>query len=135
MKQMDEVKQMAFMLNETEEDFIRRAISNELKKAKIAFNDYVTVDENEYNYTIKSSHIDRFSKILNFHDIPYRFETKNGNTILFAKLRKDDFLFLYENMDLFEEDVKIPIESFEEMPDENLVKLFKKLYNNNGFSY
>ena len=38
-------------------------------------------------------------------------------------------------MDLFEEDVKIPIESFEEMPDENLVKLFKKLYNNNGFSY
>ena len=71
MKQMDEVKQMAFMLNETEEDFIRRAISNELKKAKIAFNDYVTVDENEYNYTIKSSHIDRFSKILNFHDSHY----------------------------------------------------------------
>ena len=75
-------------------------------------------------------------KILTFHEIPFEILEDDYMKIK-AKITKEDFDFLHERMDWFEEDVRIP--SYDDiqdgMPDENLVKMFNKMYNNNGYSY
>lgn len=132
----DELKNICELVNEDEESFVRRAILNEIKKANIALFDYVEVADEENEFTLKRSEGIRMVKILNFHEIP--FEILEGDYMkIKAKITKEDFDFLYERMDWFEEDVRIP--SYDDiqdgMPDENLIKMFNKMYNNNGFSY
>lgn len=132
----DELKNICELVNEDEESFVRRAILNEIKKANIALFDYVEASDEENEFTLKRSEGIRMVKILNFHEIP--FEILEGDYMkIKAKITKEDFDFLYERMDWFEEDVRIP--SYDDiqdgMPDENLVKMFNKMYNNNGFSY
>lgn len=132
----DELKNICELANEDEESFVRRAILNEIKKANIALFDYVEVADEENEFTLKRSEGKRMLKILTFHEIPFEF--LEGDYIkIKAKITKEDFDFLYERMDWFEEDVRIP--SYDDiqdgMPDENLIKMFNKMYNNNGFSY
>ena len=132
----DELKNICELVNEDEESFVRRAVLNEIKKANIALFDYVEVSDEENEFTLKRSEGIRMVKILNFHEIPVRILEGDYMKIK-AKITKEDFDFLYERMDWFEEDVRIP--SYDDiqdgMPDENLVKMFNKMYNNNGFSY
>lgn len=132
----DELKNICELVNEDEESFVRRAILNEIKKANIALFDYVEVADEENEFTLKRSEGKRMLKILTFHEIPFEFLEGDYMKIK-AKITKEDFDFLYERMDWFEEDVRIP--SYDDiqdgMPDENLVKMFNKMYNNNGFSY
>lgn len=132
----DELKNICELVNEDEESFVRRAVINEIKKANIALFDYVEVADEENEFTLKRSEGKRILKILAFHEIP--FEILEGDYMkIKAKITKEDFDFLYERMDWFEEDVRIP--SYDDiqdrMPDENLVKMFNKMYNNNGYSY
>ena len=132
----DELKNICELVNEDEESFIRRAVLNEIKKANIALFDYVEPSDEESEFTLKRSEGKRMLKILNFHEIP--FEIIAGDyMVIKAKISKEDFDFLHERMDWFEEDVRIP--SYDDiqdrMPDENLVKMFNKMYNNNGYSY
>ena len=132
----DELKNICELVNEDEESFVRRAVLNEIKKANIALFDYVEASDEENEFTLKRSEGIRMVKILNFHEIP--FEILEGDYMkIKVKITKEDFDFLYERMDWFEEDVRIP--SYDDiqdgMPDENLVKMFNKMYNNNGFSY
>lgn len=132
----DELKNICELANEDEESFVRRAILNEIKKANIALFDYVEVADEENEFTLKRSEGKRMLKILTFHEIPFEF--LEGDYIkIKAKITKEDFDFLYERMDWFEEDVRIP--SYDDiqdgMPDENLIKMFNKMYNNNGYSY
>lgn len=132
----DELKNICELVNEDEESFVRRAILNEIKKANIALFDYVEASDEENEFTLKGSEGKRMLKILTFHEIP--FEILEGDYMkIKAKITKEDFDFLHERMDWFEEDVRIP--SYDDiqdgMPDENLVKMFNKMYNNNGFSY
>lgn len=132
----DELKNICELVNEDEESFVRRAILNEIKKANIALFDYVEVADEENEFTLKRSEGKRMLKILTFHEIP--FEILEGDYMkIKAKITKEDFDFLHERMDWFEEDVRIP--SYDDiqdgMPDENLVKMFNKMYNNNGYSY
>jgi hypothetical protein len=132
----DELKNICELVNEDEESFVRRAILNEIKKANIALFDYVEVADEENEFTLKKSEGKRMLKILTFHEIP--FEILEGDYMkIKAKITKEDFDFLYERMDWFEEDVRIPSYDYiqDGMPDENLVKMFNKMYNNNGFSY
>lgn len=132
----DELKNICELVNEDEESFVRRAILNEIKKANIALFDYVEASDEENEFTLKRSEGKRMLKILAFHEIPFEFLEGDYMKIK-AKITKEDFDFLYERMDWFEEDVKIP--SYDDiqdgMPDENLVKMFNKMYNNNGYSY
>ena len=132
----DELKNICELVNEDEESFVRRAILNEIKKANIALFDYVEASDEENEFTLKRSEGKRMLKILAFHEIPFEFLEGDYMKIK-AKITKEDFDFLYERMDWFEEDVRIP--SYDDiqdgMPDENLVKMFNKMYNNNGFSY
>lgn len=132
----DELKNICELANEDEESFVRRAILNEIKKANIALFDYVEVADEENEFTVKRSEGKRMLKILAFHEIPFEFLEGDYMKIK-AKITKEDFDFLYERMDWFEEDVRIP--SYDDiqdgMPDENLVKMFNKMYNNNGYSY
>lgn len=132
----DELKNICELANEDEESFVRRAILNEIKKANIALFDYVEASDEENEFTLKRSEGKRMLKILAFHEIPFEFLEGDYMKIK-AKITKEDFDFLYERMDWFEEDVRIP--SYDDiqdgMPDENLVKMFNKMYNNNGFSY
>lgn len=132
----DELKNICELVNEDEESFVRRAILNEIKKANIALFDYVEASDEENEFTLKKSEGIRMVKILNFHEIPVRILEGDYMKIK-AKITKEDFDFLYERMDWFEEDVRIP--SYDDiqdgMPDENLVKMFNKMYNNNGYSY
>lgn len=132
----DELKNICELVNEDEESFVRRAVLNEIKKANIALFDYVEASDEENEFTLKRSEGKRMLKILTFHEIP--FEILEGDYMkIKAKITKEDFDFLHERMDWFEEDVRIP--SYDDiqdgMPDENLVKMFNKMYNNNGFSY
>lgn len=132
----DELKNICELANEDEESFVRRAILNEIKKARIALFDYVEVADQENEFVLKRSEGKRMLKILSFHEIP--FKVLEGDYMkIKANIEKEDFDFLYERMDWFEEDVRIP--SYDDiqdgMPDENLVKMFNKMYNNNGFSY
>lgn len=132
----DELKNICELANEDEESFVRRAVLNEIKKANIALFDYVEASDEENEFTLKRSEGKRMLKILTFHEIP--FEILEGDYMkIKAKITKEDFDFLHERMDWFEEDVRIP--SYDDiqdgMPDENLVKMFNKMYNNNGFSY
>lgn len=132
----DELKNICELVNEDEESFVRRAILNEIKKANIALFDYVEASDEENEFTLKRSEGKRMLKILTFHEIP--FEILEGDYMkIKAKITKEDFDFLHERMDWFEEDVRIP--SYDDiqdgMPDENLVKMFNKMYNNNGYSY
>jgi hypothetical protein len=132
----DELKNICELANEDEESFVRRAILNEIKKANIALFDYVEASDEENEFTLKRSEGKRMLKILTFHEIPFEFLEGDYMKIK-AKITKEDFNFLYERMDWFEEDIRIP--SYDDiqdgMPDENLVKMFNKMYNNNGFSY
>lgn len=132
----DELKNICELVNEDEESFVRRAILNEIKKANIALFDYVEVADEENEFALKRSEGKRMLKILAFHEIPFEF-LEGYYMKIKAKITKEDFDFLYERMDWFEEDVRIP--SYDDiqdgMPDENLVKMFNKMYNNNGFSY
>ena len=132
----DELKNICELVNEDEESFVRRAILNEIKKANIALFDYVEASDEENEFTLKRSEGKRMLKILAFHEIPFEFLEGDYMKIK-AKITKEDFDFLYERMDWFEEDVRIP--SYDDiqdgMPDENLVKMFNKMYNNNGYSY
>ncbi len=132
----DELRNICELVNEDEESFIRRAILNEIKKANIALFDYVEVADEENEFTLKRSEGKRMLKILNFHEIPFEF-IEGDYMLIKAKISKEDFDFLHERMDWFEEDVRIP--SYDDiqdgMPDENLIKMFNKMYNNNGFSY
>lgn len=132
----DELKNICELVNEDEESFVRRAILNEIKKANIALFDYVEASDEENEFTLKRSEGKRMLKILSFHEIPFEFLEGDYMKIK-AKITKEDFDFLYERMDWFEEDVRIP--SYDDiqdgMPDENLIKMFNKMYNNNGFSY
>lgn len=132
----DELKNICELVNEDEEYFVRRAILNEIKKANIALFDYVEASDEENEFTLKRSEGKRMLKILTFHEIPFEILEDDYMKIK-AKITKEDFDFLYERMDWFEEDVRIP--SYDDiqdgMPDENLVKMFNKMYNNNGFSY
>lgn len=132
----DELKDICELVNENEESFVRRAILNEIKKANIALFDYVEVADEENEFTLKRSEGKRMLKILAFHEIPFEFLEVDYMKIK-AKITKEDFDFLYERMDWFEEDVRIP--SYDDiqdgMPDENLIKMFNKMYNNNGYSY
>lgn len=132
----DELKNICELVNEDEESFVRRAILNEIKKANIALFDYVEASDEENEFTLKRSEGKRMLKILAFHEIPFEFLEGDYMKIK-AKITKEDFDFLYERMDWFEEDIRIP--SYDDiqdgMPDENLVKMFNKMYNNNGFSY
>lgn len=132
----DELKNICELVNEDEESFVRRAILNEIKKANIALFDYVEASDEENEFTLKRSEGKRMLKILTFHEIPFEFLEGDYMKIK-AKITKEDFDFLYERMDWFEEDVRIP--SYDDiqdgMPDENLVKMFNKMYNNNGYSY
>lgn len=132
----DELKNICELANEDEESFVRRAILNEIKKANIALFDYVEASDEENEFTLKRSEGKRMLKILTFHEIP--FEILEGDYMkIKVKITKEDFDFLHERMDWFEEDVRIP--SYDDiqdgMPDENLVKMFNKMYNNNGYSY
>lgn len=132
----DELKNICELVNEDEESFVRRAILNEIKKANIALFDYVEASDEENEFALKRSEGKRMLKILAFHEIPFEFLEGDYMKIK-AKITKEDFDFLYERMDWFEEDVRIP--SYDDikdgMPDENLVKMFNKMYNNNGYSY
>lgn len=132
----DELKNICELVNEDEESFVRRAILNEIKKANIALFDYVEASDEENEFILKRSEGKRMLKILAFHEIPFEFLEGDYMKIK-AKITKEDFDFLYERMDWFEEDVRIP--SYDDiqdgMPDENLIKMFNKMYNNNGFSY
>lgn len=132
----DELKNICELANEDEESFVRRAILNEIKKANIALFDYVEASDEENEFALKRSEGKRMLKILAFHEIPFEFLEGDYMKIK-AKITKEDFDFLYERMDWFEEDVRIP--SYDDiqdgMPDENLVKMFNKMYNNNGLSY
>lgn len=132
----DELKNICELVNEDEESFVRRAILNEIKKANIALFDYVEASDEENEFTLKRSEGKRMVKILNFHEIPFEILEDDYMKIK-AKISKEDFDFLYERMDWFEEDVRIP--SYDDiqdgMPDENLIKMFNKMYNNNGYSY
>lgn len=132
----DELKNICELVNEGEESFIRRAVLNEIKKANIALFDYVETSDEENEFTLKRSEGKRMLKILNFHEIPFEF-IEGDYMLIKAKISKEDFDFLHERMDWFEEDVRIP--SYDDiqdgMPDENLIKMFNKMYNNNGFSY
>lgn len=132
----DELKNICELVNEDEESFVRRAILNEIKKANIALFDYVEASDEENEFALKRSEGKRMLKILAFHEIPFEFLEGDYMKIK-AKITKEDFDFLYERMDWFEEDIRIP--SYDDiqdgMPDENLVKMFNKMYNNNGFSY
>ena len=132
----DELKNICELANEDEESFVRRAILNEIKKANIALFDYVEASDEENEFALKRSEGKRMLKILAFHEIPFEFLEGDYMKIK-AKITKEDFDFLYERMDWFEEDVRIP--SYDDiqdgMPDENLVKMFNKMYNNNGYSY
>lgn len=132
----DELKNICELVNEDEESFVRRAILNEIKKANIALFDYVEASDEENEFALKRSEGKRMLKILAFHEIPFEFLEGDYMKIK-AKITKEDFDFLYERMDWFEEDVRIP--SYDDiqdgMPDENLVKIFNKMYNNNGYSY
>lgn len=132
----DELRNICELVNEDEESFIRRAVLNEIKKANIALFDYVEVSDEENEFTLKRSEGKRMLKILNFHEIPFEF-IEGDYMLIKAKISKEDFDFLHERMDWFEEDVRIP--SYDDiqdgMPDENLIKMFNKMYNNNGFSY
>lgn len=132
----DELKNICELVNEDEESFVRRAILNEIKKANIALFDYVEPSDQENEFTLKRSEGIRMVKILNFHEIPVKILEGDYMKIK-AKITKEDFDFLYERMDWFEEDVRIPsYDGIQDgMPDENLVKMFNKMYNNNGFSY
>lgn len=132
----DELEDICYLAKEDKESFIRRAVINEIKKARIALFDYVEVADQENEFVLKRSEGKRMLKILSFHEIP--FEILEGDYMkIKAKITKEDFDFLYERMDWFEEDVRIP--SYDDiqdgMPDENLVKMFNKMYNNNGYSY
>lgn len=132
----DELKNICELVNEDEESFVRRAILNEIKKANIALFDYVEASDEENEFVLKRSEGKRMLKILAFHEIPFEFLEGDYMKIK-AKITKEDFDFLYERMDWFEEDVRIP--SYDDiqdgMPDENLIKMFNRMYNNNGFSY
>jgi hypothetical protein len=132
----DELKNICELANEDEESFVRRAVLNEIKKANIALFDYVEASDEENEFTLKRSEGKRMLKILTFHEIPFEFLEGDYMKIK-AKISKEDFDFLHERMDWFEEDVRIP--SYDDiqdgMPDENLVKMFNKMYNNNGYSY
>lgn len=132
----NELKNICELVNEDEESFIRRAVLNEIKKANIALFDYVEASDEENEFTLKRSEGKRMLKILNFHEIPFEF-IEGDYMMIKAKISKEDFDFLHERMDWFEEDVRIP--SYDDiqdgMPDENLIKMFKKMYNNNGYSY
>lgn len=132
----DELRNICELVNEDEESFIRRAVLNEIKKANIALFDYVEASDEENEFTLKRSEGKRMLKILNFHEIPFEF-IEGDYMLIKAKITKEDFDFLYERMDWFEEDIRIP--SYDDiqdgMPDENLIKMFNKMYNNNGFSY
>ena len=132
----DELKNICELVNEDEESFIRRAVLNEIKKANIALFDYVEPSDEENEFTLKRSEGKRMLKILSFHEIPFEF-IEGDYMLIKAKISKEDFDFLHERMDWFEEDVRIP--SYNDiqdgMPDENLIKMFNKMYNNNGFSY
>lgn len=132
----DELKNICELVNEDEESFIRRAVLNEIKKANIALFDYVEASDEENEFTLKRSEGKRMLKILSFHEIPFEF-IEGDYMLIKAKISKEDFDFLHERMDWFEEDVRIP--SYDDiqdgMPDENLIKMFNKMYNNNGFSY
>lgn len=132
----DELRNICELVNEDEESFIRRAVLNEIKKANIALFDYVEASDEENEFTLKRSEGKRMLKILNFHEIPFEF-IEGDYMLIKAKITKEDFDFLYERMDWFEEDIRIP--SYDDiqdgMPDENLVKMFNKMYNNNGYSY
>lgn len=132
----DELKNICELVNEDEESFVRRAVLNEIKKANIALFDYVEASDEENEFTLKRSEGKRMLKILNFHEIPFEF-IEGDYMLIKAKISKEDFDFLHERMDWFEEDVRIP--SYDDiqdgMPDENLVKMFNKMYNNNGYSY
>lgn len=132
----DELRNICELVNEDEESFIRRAVLNEIKKANIALFDYVEASDEENEFTLKRSEGKRMLKILNFHEIPFEF-IEDDYMMIKAKISKEDFDFLHERMDWFEEDVRIP--SYDDiqdgMPDENLIKMFSKMYNNNGFSY
>ena len=120
----DELKNICELANEDEESFVRRAILNEIKKANIALFDYVEASDQENEFTLKRSEGKRMLKILAFHEIPFEFLEGDYMKIK-AKITKEDFDFLYERMDWFEEDVRIP--SYDDiqdgMPDENLVKM------------
>lgn len=132
----DELKNICELVNEDEESFIRRAVLNEIKKANISLFDYVEASNEENEFTLKRSEGKRMLKILSFHEIPFEF-IEGDYMLIKAKISKEDFDFLHERMDWFEEDVRIP--SYDDiqdgMPDENLIKMFNKMYNNNGFSY
>lgn len=132
----DELKNICELANEDEESFVRRAILNEIKKANIALFDYVEASDQENEFTLKRSEGKRMLKILAFHEIPFEFLEGDYMKIK-ANIEKEDFDFLYDRMDWFEEDVRIP--SYDDiqdgMPDENLIKMFNKMYNNNGYSY
>lgn len=132
----DELDDICYLVKEDKESFVRRAVINEMKKANIALFDYVEVADEENEFVLKKSEGKRMLKILAFHEIPFEFLEGDYMKIK-AKITKEDFDFLYERMDWFEEDVRIP--SYDDiqdgMPDENLVKMFNKMYNNNGFSY
>ena len=132
----DELKNICELVNEDEESFVRRAVINEIKKANIALFDYVEASDEENEFTLKRSEGKRMLKILAFHEIPFEF-IEGDYMLIKAKISKEDFDFLHERMDWFEEDVRIP--SYDDiqdgMPDENLIKMFNKMYNNNGFSY
>lgn len=132
----DELEDICYLAKEDQESFVRRAILNEIKKANIALFDYVEVADEENEFTLKRSEGKRMLKILAFHEIPFEF-LEGYYMKIKAKITKEDFNFLYERMDWFEEDVRIP--SYDDiqdgMPDENLVKMFNKMYNNNGYSY
>ena len=132
----DELKNICELVNEDEESFVRRAILNEIKKANIALFDYVEASDEKNEFVLKRSEGKRMLKILAFHEIPLEFLEGDYMKIK-AKISKEDFDFLHERMDWFEEDVRIP--SYDDiqdgMSDENLVKMFNKMYNNNGYSY
>lgn len=132
----DELEDICYLVKEDKESFVRRAVINEIKKANIALFDYVEVADEENEFTLKRSEGKRMLKILAFHEIPFEFLEGDYMKIK-AKITKEDFDFLYERMDWFEEGVRIP--SYDDiqdgMPDENLVKMFNKMYNNNGYSY
>lgn len=132
----DELKNICELVNEDEESFVRRAVLNEIKKANIALFDYVEVADQENEFVLKRSEGKRMLKILSFHEIP--FKVLEGDYMkIKANIEKEDFDFLYNRMDWFEEDVRIPTydDIQDGMPDENLVKMFNKMYNNNGYSY
>lgn len=132
----DELEDICYLAKEDQESFVRRAVINEIKKARIALFDYVEPSDEENEFVLKRSDGRRMAKILNFHEIP--FEILEGDYMkIKAKIEKEDFDFLYDRMDWFEEDVRIPTydDIQDGMPDENLVKMFNKMYNNNGYSY